>query len=202
MKLNIRYLLIFFAAMVAGVYLHEVGHAVAGWVNGIAMVPTPAKEYVLQFQLAWNKEIWIALGGVLGTTLAVLAAGLYFWGKPCLDREAILAGALLPLAFYTLRFLLVGRGHDATEWQAAQAALGLTPAGHGIDVFFLCLLVAGFLVWGIRLHPRLAALLRLVALGIAGIVLLALLQAGNNAVFDRMFPVVKVVNVPSGLDAR
>jgi hypothetical protein len=202
MKLSLRYLLIFFAAMVAGVYLHEVGHSVAGWVNGIAMVPTPAKEYVLQSQLAWNKEIWIALGGVLGTTLAVLAAGLYFWRKPCLDREAILAGALLPLAFYTLRFLLVGRGHDDTEWQAAQTALGLTPAGHAIDVFFLCLLVAGFLIWGIRLHPRLSALLRLVALGIAGIVLLALLQAGNNAVFDPMFPVVKVVNVPSGLDAR
>ena len=202
MKLNIRYLLIFFAATVAGIYMHEVGHAVLGWVNGIAMVPTPAKEYVLQSQLAWNKEIWIALGGVLGTTVVVLAAGLYFWRKPCLDSEAILAGALLPLAFYSLRFLLVGRGHDGTEWQPAQVALGLTPAGHAIDVFFLCLLVAGFLVWGIRLHPRLSALLRLVALAIAGILLLALLQAGNNAVFDRMFPVVKVVDVPAGLDAR
>jgi len=202
MKLSIRYLLIFFAAAIAGVYLHEVGHAAVGWVNGIAVVPTPAKEYVLQSQLAWNKEIWIKLGGVLGTTLAVLAAGLYFWRKPCLDREAILAGALLPLGLYTLRFLLVGRGHDATEWQAAQTALGLPPAGHAIDVFFFCLLVAGFLVWGIRLHPRPSSLLRIVILGIAGIVLLVVLQVGNNAVFDRMFPVVKVVNVPAGLDPR
>jgi hypothetical protein len=201
-KLSLRYVLLFSAAIVAGVYLHELGHAVAGWVNGVAVVPTPAKEYVLQSPLGWNKEIWIALGGVLGTTVAVFAAGLYFWRKPSVDGEAVLAGALLPLGLYTLRFLVVGRGHDETEWQAAQTALGLPPAGHAIDVFFLCLLVAGFLVWGIRLHPRLSSLLRLAILAIAGIVLLVVLQAGNNAVFDRMFPVVKVVNVPQGLDPR
>jgi hypothetical protein len=202
MKLSIRYMLLFLGAIVAGVYLHELGHAVAGWVNGVAVVPTPAKEYVLQSPLGWNKEIWISLGGVLGTTVAVLAAGLYFWRKPCLNREAILAGALLPLGLYTLRFLVVRRGHDETEWQAAQTALGLPPAGHAIDVFFLCLLIAGIIVWGIRLHPRLSSFLRLVIVGIAGIILLVALQTANNAVFDRMFPVVKVVNVPAGLDPR
>jgi hypothetical protein len=45
-------------------------------------------------------------------------------------------------------------------------------------------------------------LLRLVILAAVGIVLLISLQAGNNAVFDRLFPVVKVVNMPAGLDAR
>ena len=38
-------------SLIAGVYLHEVGQAVAGWVNGVAVVPTPAKEYILQSQL-------------------------------------------------------------------------------------------------------------------------------------------------------
>jgi hypothetical protein len=33
-------------------------------VNGVAVFPTPAKEYVLQAQLDWSKEIWVALGGV------------------------------------------------------------------------------------------------------------------------------------------
>ena len=64
MKLRIRYLLIFFGAVIAGVYLHEIGHVVAGLVNGVAVFPTPAKEYVLQAQLDWSKEIWVALGGV------------------------------------------------------------------------------------------------------------------------------------------
>ena len=101
-----------------------------------------------------------------------------------------------------LRYLLVGSGHDATEWQAAQAALGLPPAGHAIDLSFLFLLIAGFVVWGVRRRPRMSSLLGLVTLAIFGIILLIGLQAGNNAVFDRLFPVVKVVNVPAGFDAR
>ena len=185
MKLSLRYILLFSATVIAAVYLHEIGHAVVGWVNGVAIIPTPAKEYILRSQLDWSKEIWIALGGVIGTTVAALAAALYFWRKPCSDREAILAGAFLPLALYTLRFLLVGRGHDGTEWQAAQAALGLPPAGRAIDFFFLSLLIAGLGVWAIRLHPRLSSVLRLVTMAIIGITLLVVLQAGNNAVFDR-----------------
>lgn len=64
------------------------------------------------------------------------------------------------------------------------------------------LLIAGLVIWGIRQPPRLSPFLRLVILAAVGIVLLISLQAGNNAVFDRVFPVVKVVNVPAGLDAR
>ena len=202
MKLSLRYILLFVGSIIAAVYLHEIGHAVVGWVNGVAIVPTPAKEYILQSKLDWSKEIWIALGGVIGTTVAVLAAALYFWRKPCSDREAILAGAFLPLGLYTLRFLLVGRGHDGTEWQAAQAALGLPPAGHSIDLFFLFLLNAGLVIWGIRRRPSQSSLLGLVTLAIFGVILVVGLQAGNNAVFDRLFPVVKVVNIPAGLDAR
>ena len=114
----------------------------------------------------------------------------------------MLAGAFLPVGVYTLRFLLVGRGHDATEWQAAQAALNLPPAGHAIDLLFSFLLIAGFAVWGIRRRPRLSALLKLVAMAIVGVILLIGLQSGNNAVFDRIFPAVKVANVPRGLDPR
>ena len=78
MKLSIRYMLLFSATVIAGVYLHEIGHAVAGWLNGVAIVPTPAKEYILQLELDWSKEIWIALGGVIGTTVAALAVALCF----------------------------------------------------------------------------------------------------------------------------
>lgn len=202
MKSNIRYVLVFSAAVVAGVYVHELGHAIAGWVSGVAVIPTPAKEYVLQSQLDWNTETWIALGGVIGTTAAALAATLYFWRRQSSDSEAILAGAFLPIALYTIRFLLVGRGHDSSEWQAAQTALGLAPAGHAIDVFFLCFLMAGVVTWGIRRHPPPRSMLRLVALAIAGIILLIALQVGNNAMFDHVFPKVKFVNVPVGLNVR
>jgi len=202
MKRSVRYWLLFFAAIIAGVYLHEIGHAVVGWINGITIVPTPAKEYALQSQLGWNKEIWIALGGVCGTTLAALAAVTYFWRNPRPESEAILIGAFLPLGLYSLRFLLVGRGHDDVEWQAAQVALGLPPAGHVIDIFFLCLLITGFLVWVSRQHPPLRSWLKLATMAIGGIVLLIVVQKANNALFDPLFPVVRMVNVPAGLDPR
>jgi hypothetical protein len=202
MKLSVRYVLFFSVAVIAAIYLHEIGHAVFGWMEGVAIVPTPAKEYVLQSQLDWTKETWIALGGVVGTTVAALAAALYFWRKPRPASEAILFGAFLPLASYSLRFLIAGRGHDDIEWQAAQAALGLRPSGHAIDVFFLSLFIVGLAVWVLRLHPAPWSWLRLATMMIGGIVLLIALQVGNNAVFDHHFPVIKIINVPAGLDPR
>jgi hypothetical protein len=145
----------------------------------------------------------MSLGGPVGTTLAVVSAALYFLRERHPEAEAVLLGALLPVCFYTIRFLLTGRGHDGVEWQAAQAALGLAPAGHALDVFFLCLWLAGIILWGSPLpFPLHYSLLRLVGLTIAGVILLNALQDGNNRLFDRHFPDTKVVNTPSGLDTR
>jgi len=201
MKAHCGYALVFTGATLAGVYLHEIGHSVAGWLLGIAVVPTPAKEYILQPQVSWNQEIWISLGGPVGTTLAVIGAMLYFLRERRPAAEAVLLGSLLPPCLYTIRFLLAGRGHDGLEWQAAQTALGLAPAGHAIDVFFLCLCLAGIVLWGSRLHfPLRYPLMKFAGLVIAGVILLVVLQAGNNRLFDRHFAATTVVNTPSGLD--
>jgi hypothetical protein len=202
MKHSLRYMLLFSGPIIAGVYLHEIGHAVAGWVNGVVVVLTLDKEYILQSQLDSSKEIWIALGDVIGTTVAALAAAFCLWHQPCSDREVVAAGAFLPLGLYTLRFLLVGRGHDPTEWQTTQAALDLAPDGHAIDLFFPCLLIAGLAVWAIRLNARPSSVLRLVSMPIIGIILLISPQAGDNAVLDQVFPVAEVVNLPRGFDAQ
>ncbi|HMD87409.1 MAG TPA: hypothetical protein VKO18_22195 [Terriglobia bacterium] len=203
MKTYVRYALVFIGATLAGVYLHEIGHAVAGWIQGIAVVPTPAKEYILRSQVSWNQEIWISLGGPVGTTLAVVGAALYSWRRRRPEAEAALLGALVPPGVYTIRFLVAGRGHDGVEWQAAQTALGLAPAGHATDVFFLCLWLAGIILWGSRwLFPLRYSLLRFAGLAIAGVILLVALQVGNNRLFDRYLSDAIVVNTPSGLDPR
>jgi uncharacterized SAM-binding protein YcdF (DUF218 family) len=203
MKAQVRYALVFMGATLVGVYLHEIGHAVAGWVQGIAVVPTPAKEYILRSQVSWSQEIWISLGGPVGTTLAEVGAMLYFWRERRQEAEAVLLGALIPPGLYTFRFLLAGRGHDGVEWQATQTALGLAPAGHAIDVFFLCLWLAGIILWGSRLRfPLRYSLLRFAGLALAGFILLVVVQVGNNRLFDRHLPDARVVNTPSGLDPR
>ena len=203
MKSTIRYTLVFAAAAVAGVYLHEIGHAVAGWVQGIAIIPTPAKEYVLRSQVEWGQEIRIALGGVVGTVLAVLGALFWFVRKRRPETEAVFAGALLPPGVYTLRFLLQGRGHDGLEWQAAQTILGLSPAGHAIDFFFMGIFIAGIIVLIVHQHaPLRSTLLKFIGLAVGGIILMVVLQVGNNTLFDRFFSKSDGVNVPSGLDPR
>jgi hypothetical protein len=81
------------------------------------------------------------------------------------------------------------------EWQAAQTALGLAPAGHAIDVFFLCLWLAGIILWGSRWRfPLRYSLPRFAGLAIAGFILLVALQVGNNRLFDRHITDAKVVN--------
>lgn len=197
MRFTIHYVALFVGAIIGSVYLHEIGHAVAGWIIGVAVVPTPAKEYILQPELSWNREIWVALGGPVGTGVAAVAGVIYFWLRPRANREAVFVGAFLPIALYSVRFLLVGRGHDNIEFQAAQTALGFPAMGHGLDIIFLCLFILGLLVWFFHVRPSLRTLLGLTALGVAGLVLLIALQVGNNLVFDRLFPSVRLTNVPA-----
>ncbi len=203
-KASLRFALVCSAACIAGIYFHEIGHAVAGWVQGIPVVPVLAKEYVLQAEVPWRQETWISLGGVGATTLLVLGTVLWYVRTRQPWADAVLAGVLLPPCFYTVRFLLAGRGHDAVEWQAAQSALGAAPAGHAIDVLFLCLTLAGVAAWLLRRRAslRLASLVRVLGVFVGGILLIILVQVTNNVLFDRFFPNTTTVDVPAGLDPR
>jgi len=91
--------------------------------------------------------------------------------------------------FYTLRFLLVGRGHDATEFQEAQVALELEYSGHALDWIFLGLFVGATALWFWRTRPRFTLRLagRLLVGAFAALVAVCLLQSVNNAVFDPLF---------------
>ena len=179
---------VFVGALVASFYIHEIGHCAIAWVHGFPAIPTPAKEYILG-PLSPAVQNAIALGGVVGTVTALLGALSWLLCCPSATRSALLAGAVTAPGFYTLRFLLAGRGHDATEFQEAQAAMGLSYSGHALDWIFLGLFVLAAAVWfwrtRARLTPRLAA--RLLSGTLAALVIVVLLQSINNAVFDPLF---------------
>lgn len=192
---------IFMAICFIGCCIHEFGHAVFGWVQGIPVLLTPAKEYILQAEVDWNQRARISLGGVVAT--ALLAVGVLLWYALTRrqDADAVLAGVLeVPFA-YTLRFALAGRGHDGMEWQGAQSAVGASPSGHLVDIVFLCIVAAGLVVWGFRRRRSIgpALLLKAAGLAVAGVIFLVFLQVGNNAVFDRYFSRTAVVNIPAGV---
>jgi len=52
------------------------------------------------------------------------------------------------------------------------------------------------------MQPSLSSILVLAITLIIGMIIVISLQVGNNIVFDGVFPVAKVVNVPPGLDPR
>jgi hypothetical protein len=204
MKDNLRFAMIFAGTCIAGIYVHEIGHAVAGWIQGIPVIPTPANEYILQDRVEWRQHIWIALGGVAGSVLLVVGTLIWYARERRSMADAVLAGVLLSPFAYTIRFLLAGRGHDGLEWQEAQSALGLAPSGHAVDVLFLCLLLAGGAAWMVRRRCSLrpSSFAKVTGLMLGGIVLGVVLQVANNALFDRFFPATTMVNAPAGLESR
>jgi len=200
MSQRLRFGLRYAGVAIAAAFVHEIGHALFGWLQGIPILPTPAKEYILQPAVDWHQKIWISLGGVLATALLVWGTVIWYARKQHPPDDAVLAGVLLVPFLYTLRFLLAGRGHDGSEWQEAQSALGANPAGHAVDVLFLCLLLAGITAWIIRSRAslRVASIGKVAGVALLGTVLLVFLQVANNALFDRFFPKVATLNVPTG----
>jgi hypothetical protein len=160
----------------------------AAWLHGVPAVPTFAKEYILGplTEVAQNQ---MALGGLVGTVAALLAAGTWHNRRPGAMRSALLAGTLVLPGFYALRFFLAGRGHDGTEFQEAQAALGLSYAGHAMDWLFVGLFVVAGMFWFWRTRPplNLRLAVRLAAGAVVGLAVLVFVQVGNNAMFDRFF---------------
>lgn len=189
--------LVFAGAIVAAVFIHELGHCTVAWLHGYPAIPTPAKEYILK-ALPEAVQNQMALGGIVGSVVALAAAALWLHVRPGATSSSMLAGAMTLPAFYTLRFFLAGRGHDATEFQEAQAALGLNYSGHAVDWFFVSLFVAAtvFWFWRARARPTPRLVVRLVVGAIAALVILILLQSINNRVFDPLFEPQQSQNQP------
>jgi hypothetical protein len=180
--------LFFVAAIVVSFFVHELGHCAVAWLHGYPAIPTPMKEYVLK-PISEAVQYQVALGGILGSVAALLAAAFWFNRHPTTASSALLAGTMTAPGFYALRFILAGRGHDATEFQEAQAALGLSYPGHAADWLFVSLFVLATAFWFLRTRarptPRLVG--RLAAGAVAALMVLVLLQSVNNAVFDPLF---------------
>jgi hypothetical protein len=180
--------LCFLGAIAASFLVHETGHCAVAWLHGVPAIPTPMKEYLLK-PIPETLQCQVSLGGIVGSVVALLAAVLWLHAHPTPTRSALLAGAMTAPGFYTLRFILAGRGHDATEFQEAQAALGLSYSGHAADWLFAGLFVIATVFWFVRIRarPTLRLIGRLLAGAIAALAVLVFLQSANNALFDRFF---------------
>ena len=187
-KINLDYKpwAIYLSALLISVYLHEIGHCIPAWAHGFRAVPTPAKEYI-SGDIPMNVKQYVSLGGIVTTIALTLAAISVFIVTDYRYKSALLAGVIAVPGIYTLRFMLVGRGHDATEFQEAQAAMGLDYSGHALDWIFLTLFLAGAVAWILRSRPQPRIVVRLAVGLIITIVFVTGLQEINNAIFDPVF---------------
>jgi hypothetical protein len=167
-------------------FLHETGHCIPAWINGYPAIPTPAKEYSLT-AIPSGLLNYVSLGGLTATVLVAVFAMLFFFNSSYKYKEVILAGTLAMPSVYTFRFILIGRGHDATEFQEAQSALGLSYSGHFFDWLFLAIAILGATVWFIKKKPKSQIARRLLIGLVVSIVFIVLLQKINNLIFDPLF---------------
>ena len=183
---EIRVWSIYFLTIFLSIYIHEIGHCIPAWISGIKAIPTPAKEYIMG-EIPIDLRLYISLGGIVGTILFTIIVFAFYLKNSIKNSEAILAAAIAVPAIYTLRFFIEGRGHDATEFQEAQSALGLNYSGHFLDWIFLTLVLIGIAIWIVKSKPSYKILGRLLIGSIVTVIFIVGLQSINNAIFDPIF---------------
>lgn len=184
-KAEARLWAVYFFTVLLSIFVHEFGHCMVAWIHGFSAIPTPAKAYLtgaLPDAIAND----FSLGGILGTVLVSIATVVIFFFNTTRYREVLAGGIAMP-GLNTLRFLLQGRGHDGTEFQEAQAAMGLSYEGHFLDWMFTAFLIAGFAPWLIWCKPLFRKFGRLVIGIIVTVFFVVFLQKANNWIFDPFF---------------
>lgn len=68
LKTEIRTWGIYFTTLVLAIYLHELGHCIPAWMEGVVAIPTPCKEYITQ-DISDNLQQKVSLGGIIATLL-------------------------------------------------------------------------------------------------------------------------------------
>lgn len=177
---------VYFAIVLLSVFVHEFGHCLVAWTHGYRAAITPAKEYELE-TIPASLQQYVYLGGILGSVLVVIAVLILYLTRTFKYNSAILAGALASPGVYVLFFILKGRGHDATEFQEAQAAMGLSYSGHAVDWIFVILFLAGIIIWFSKTRPNYRILGRLAIGAVLTFIFLIGLQELNNVIFDPIF---------------
>lgn len=178
--------LYYFITVFIGIYLHEIGHCVVAWFYGKRAIPTPAKEYLLDVVSPVVQQ-HISLGGILGTVFFSLTLFYLYLKAPHKFPLSIYAASLASPGIYSFLFALKGRGHDATEFQEAQAAMGFSYSGHFVDYLFLVILMAGLFFWIYKSKPAIKILPTLVIGFVLTVVFIVGLQTINNRIFDPLF---------------
>ena len=185
-KLEFKEWSTYFITLLLANYLHELGHCIPAWTYGYSAIPTFAKWYSLS-SIPLDIINYVSLGGVISSVIFSILVILYFLKSSFKYNSALLAGGLAMPSIYTLRFIVSGRGHDGSEFQEAQLALGFSYSGHFVDWIFLSLFILGIATWVVKSKPGIRILGKLLIGAMLSIAFIVILQKLNNSIFDPLF---------------
>ena len=189
-KVNIKVELklwgIYFVTILLSTFFHELGHCTIAWTHGFSAVPTPAKAYLME-SIPSTLNNYFALGGIISSLVFPLILFTFVIASSFRLNSAILAGGIAMPGMYSLRFLVIGRGHDATEFQEAQSALGVNYSGHFLDWLFSTLFLMGIFLWAFKSKPNYKIAGRILIGFVLTFIFILLLQKINNLIFDPIF---------------
>ncbi len=176
----------YFIVLLLAIYVHEIGHCIPAWINGYKVIPTPAKEYAID-AIPGELQQYISLGGIAASVLLGLTILFLYLRKNSRISSVVLAASIANPGLYSVMFLFRGRGHNDTEFQEAQAALGMDYSGHSVDWIFVSIFIAGALAWIIKSKPGYKNTWRLLFGAVLTFLFVVALQEINNAIFDPIF---------------
>ena len=178
---------VYFLTAITAVWIHETGHCIPAWIHGYTAFPSPAEEYILYKNVSVEINQQISLGGYIGTVLFTLVILLIFLLTDFKYKSALFAGVIAVSGMYCSLFFINGRGHGGHEFQEAQAALGLSYAGHSLDLFFLVMFVLLTVIWFLNIKPGYTIIWRLLIGSVTTFFFFIALEWINNIIFDPIF---------------
>lgn len=176
----------YFLTAMLGIWIHEIGHCMPAWLNGIAAFPSPANEYILH-SVSTDLNQYISLGGYIGTIIFVIITLSVFLFTKLRFKSEIYAGATAIIGMYCALILFNGRGHGGHEFQEAQAAMGFTYSGHSLDVMVIALFIILSLIWIFYEKPNFNIFWRLLIGAIITFLFFIVYEKINNIIFDPIF---------------
>jgi hypothetical protein len=185
---------VYFLAAMLGIWLHEIGHCIPAWFNGIAAFPSPANEYILH-PVSTDLNQNISLGGYIGTVFFIITASLVFLFTNFRFKSEMYAGGIAIIGMYCSLILFNGRGHGGHEFQEAQAAMGFTYSGHSMDVFVIALFISLALIWYFYKKPKINIFWRLLTGAIITFLFFILYEWINNLIFDPIFKNQAIIRI-------
>jgi hypothetical protein len=169
-----------------GIWIHEIGHCIPAWLNGIAAFPSPANEYILQ-PVSKDLNQSISLCGYVGTATFIILVLIVFLFTDFRFRSELYAGATAIIGMYCTLIFFNGRGHGGHEFQEAQAAMGFSYNGHSMDIAVIVLFITLVAICFFTDKPKPAIIWRLLIGAILTFFFFIFYEHINNLVFDPVF---------------